>query len=172
MLIYLQMIDTPEEKSKFEEIYLEYRNLMFYVANQILHNEQDAEDTVHQAFVKIAENIEKIEEAVSPKTKNYVAIIAENQAIDLYRKKKRQTVVELNDEVAGIATEYDGDNTLVRCILKLSGKYRQVILLKYYHGYSVEEISVMLGISKTNATKLTQRAKKKLYDLCREEGMI
>ena len=59
MLIYLQMIETPEEKSVFEQIYLEYRGLMYHVAYEILHNEQEAEDAVHQAFAKIAENIKK-----------------------------------------------------------------------------------------------------------------
>ena len=61
MLIYMMMLETPEEKSLFEQIYLEYRGLMFHVAYEILHNEQDAEDAVHQAFVKIAENIKKID---------------------------------------------------------------------------------------------------------------
>ena len=50
MLIYLQMIDTPEERSKFELLYREYRGLMFHVANRILENDQDAEDAVHQAL--------------------------------------------------------------------------------------------------------------------------
>lgn len=68
MLIYLQMLETPEEKSLFEQIYLEYRGLMYHVAYEILHNEQDAEDAVHQAFVKIAENIKKIDDPVCPKT--------------------------------------------------------------------------------------------------------
>lgn len=62
MIIYLQMLETPEEKSKFEQLYLEYKGLMFHVAYEILHNEQDAEDAVHQAFVKIAENIKKIDD--------------------------------------------------------------------------------------------------------------
>lgn len=31
MIVYLQMIETDEDKSKFEEIYQEYRNLMYYV---------------------------------------------------------------------------------------------------------------------------------------------
>ena len=47
MIIYLQMLETPEEKSKFEQLYLEYKGLMFHVAYEILHNEQDAEDAVH-----------------------------------------------------------------------------------------------------------------------------
>ena len=67
-MIYLQMIDTPADRSKFEQLYLEYRGLMFYVANKILQSEQDAEDAVHQAFLSVAENIEKIGEPDSPKT--------------------------------------------------------------------------------------------------------
>lgn len=81
MLIYLQMLETPEEKSLFEQIYLEYCGLMFHVAYEILHNEQDAEDAVHQAFVKIAENIKKIDAPVCPKTHSYVVTIVEHQAI-------------------------------------------------------------------------------------------
>ena len=64
MMIYLQMIDAPEDRSKFEQIYMEYRSMMFHIANRILTNEQDAEDAVHEAFLKIAENIEKIEDVL------------------------------------------------------------------------------------------------------------
>lgn len=52
MLIYLQMIESEADKSKFEQLYLKYRSLMLRVAMRILHNEQDAEDAVHQAFCR------------------------------------------------------------------------------------------------------------------------
>ena len=68
MMIYLQTIETGEDKTKFEQIYAEYRRLMFHVAYEILHNEQNAEDATHQAFVRIAENIRKIDVPVCPKT--------------------------------------------------------------------------------------------------------
>ena len=32
MLIYLQVIETEEDKNKFEDIYQKYRGLMYYVA--------------------------------------------------------------------------------------------------------------------------------------------
>ena len=51
MLIYLQMIESPEDQSKFEEIYLKYKQTMYAVAYDILHNPQDAEDAVHHAFL-------------------------------------------------------------------------------------------------------------------------
>ena len=89
MLIYLQTLETPEEKSLFEQIYLEYRGLMYHVAYEILHNEQEAEDAVHQAFVKIAENIKKIDASVCPRTHSYVVTIVEHQAIDQYRRMQK-----------------------------------------------------------------------------------
>lgn len=40
MLIYLAMIEGPEERSKFEQIYEKYRALMFYRAKQILGDDR------------------------------------------------------------------------------------------------------------------------------------
>ena len=57
MMIYLQTIDTAEDRSKFEQLYEQYKQLMFYTAFQILKRPQDAEDAVHHAFLSIAENI-------------------------------------------------------------------------------------------------------------------
>lgn len=67
MIVYLSMIETDEDKSKFEKIYERYKNLMFYTAMQILNHRQDAEDAVHQAFVSIIDNIDKISEPDCPK---------------------------------------------------------------------------------------------------------
>ncbi len=172
MIIYLQMLETPEEKSKFEQLYLEYKGLMFHVAYEILHNEQDAEDAVHQAFVKIAENIKKIDDPICPKTHSYVVTIVENKAIDQYRKQQKHQTVELIDDIQGTNAHYEGDNDLTKCILKLPARYREMILLRYHHGYSVREIAGMMGISLPAAIKLDQRAKQKLKKLCEEAGIL
>ena len=172
MLIYMMMLETPEEKSLFEQIYLEYRGLMFHVAYEILHNEQDAEDAVHQAFVKIAENIKKIDTPVCPKTHSYVVTIVEHQAIDQYRRLQKHPSVELIEEIQGTNAHYEGDNDLTKCILKLPARYREMILLRYHHGYSVREIAGMMGISLPAAIKLDQRAKQKLKKLCEEAGIL
>lgn len=172
MLVYLMMIDSPEEQSKFEKIYLEYKGLMFYVANKILDNEYDAEDSVHCAFIKIAENIQKIDKAVCPKTQSYVVTIVENKAIDMYRANQRRKNVQYIDEVVGLSAEEIQGHGLANCILKLSPRYREIILLKYYHGFNCKEISKQLDLTETNIIKLDQRAKNKLFQICREEGIL
>ena len=170
MIDYLSMIDTPEDRSKFEKIYEEYKGLMYHVAYQILNNQQDAEDAVHQAFVKIAEIIEEIDDSVPQKLKGFVVTITEHNAIDMYRKKQRHTTVELNDAL-GLTIEYNGTSVLTACMTKLPANYRHILQLKHFHGYSSKEISKIMGISESNVIKIDQRAKKKLLSLCEEEGI-
>lgn len=171
MLLYLQMIETPEDRSKFVIIYEQYRDYMYRVAFAILNNQEDAEDAVHYAFVKLAENINKVGEPECLKTKGYVVTIVRNAAIDIYRKKQAHPHVEYIDATIGMQTTYDGDNVLARCIMKLNERQQSIIILKYHHGYELKEIAKMLGITYRNALQIEQRAKAKLRALCEEEGI-
>lgn len=170
MLIYLQMIQDEEDRSKFERIYYTYRGLMYHTAYRLLGQEQDAEDAVHQAFVKVAEHILKISEPVCPKTRAYVVTIVENQAIDMLRRRNRHPSVSFEDGVYGLPVEEQPEDTLAQCILELPAKQRQVVWLKYNYGYSLREVARMLDVSLAAAAKLDQRAKKKLEELYRERG--
>ena len=172
MIIYLQMIDAPGDKHKFEVLYAEYRGLMFYIANEILNNKQDAEDAVHTAFISIAENIEKIDEPVCPKTKGYIVTIVESKAIDMYRRKQRHPHGLFDEETAGLAVMYDGSDAIARCFSLLPAQAKHNLLLKYRYGYDNREISKILNISEANAIKRIQRAKQKLEELCLEEELL
>lgn len=172
MIVYLSMIDTPEDRSKFERLYIEYRDVMYHVAFKILQNEQDAEDAVHQAFVKIAENIEKVDGTICSRTQGYVVTIAENKAIDMYRYKQKHQTLELKENDAGIFIEYDGPNILTKCMAKLPAKQREVLLLKHYHGLSSKEVAKNMGLSEANVNKINQRAKQKLRILGEKEGIL
>ena len=170
MLIYLQTIETEEDKSKFEDIYREYRGLMYYVAYKRLHHEQDAEDAVHYAFMKIAENI-KIIDPVSPKTKQLVVTIVDNRVTDMLRMNGRHPTAEYNDEILNhLSAELHTGDLLTEAILKLPEQQRHVIWLKYYHGYNLREISKMLGITLSWAQKIDQRAKKQLENCTKKEA--
>lgn len=171
MLVYLAVIDEPGQKSKFEVVYHQYKGLMYYVAYRILNNASDAEDAVHDAFIKIAENMKKISDPVCPKTQSYVVTIVENKAIDLYRRKQRRGALPL-EETEGLSVSPQEPMGLAECILKLPPNYRQVILLKYHQGFSCAEIAAMLGITLSAAQKLDQRAKEKLRQIAEKEGIL
>lgn len=175
MFIYLAMIDSPEEKLKFELIYERYKNLMFYTANSVLGDTRDSEDVVHDAFIKIIEIIDDISDPNSPQTRCLIVTITENKVIDLYRKRKVKTVVPFEEEYIGVPeqsmiNQIEENDRLVKAIALLPGKYREVLLLKYSHGYSMDEIAMILSMSKENVKKIIQRARKKLEKQLSEEA--
>lgn len=172
MLIYLQMIDDPKDKIKFEQVYLKYRQFMLQIANNILKNEQDAEDAVHNSFLSVAKNISKISDLSSPRTRGFLAVITERKSIDILRDRKKHISEELIEDKIGIPFPDSCEHDLSWCIGQLSPRYREIILLKYSQGYSTREISEILGISFDAASKLDQRAKKRLDELCRREGIL
>lgn len=172
MLIYLQMIETPEDESKFTAIYEAYHDLLYYIAYGRMNHVQDAEDAVHHVFMKIAENIKNID-PVSPKTKMYVVTMIDNRVTDVFRVRGRHPIDPYNDEQKhGSVIEMEGEDLLTQCIMALPEQQRMVVWLKYKQGYSLREISKMLGISLPWAQKIDQRAKKKLEELYKEGGGV
>lgn len=172
ILVSLQKADTPQARSKFERLYLKYHGLMYYIANRILNNPHEAEEVVHDAFVAVLENFSAISDVECPKTKSFLVTVVENKAINLYNRKKRHPQEEIPPAMADPADmERRAEDPLARCILRLPPKYREVILLRYEQGFSPKETAKILNCSLAAAYKLEQRAKAKLEELCREEGL-
>ena len=94
LVYYLQMLDTPEEKIRFEQIYLKYRGLMYHVADNILHNRQDAEDAVHNAFLRIIKKFSKFQNTPPKELAPQIVVITKNEAISLLRKRKGDAPLE------------------------------------------------------------------------------
>ena len=69
---YMAFIDDEDDGEKFEIIYNEYRKRMVSTAYSILRNHEDAEDAVHEAFIRIAKNMKAIDDPKSKKTLAYV----------------------------------------------------------------------------------------------------
>lgn len=168
MLIYLQALDSAEDRTRFEALYTAYRGLMFHVARRILNNDQDAEDAVHMAFLSLAEHA--LPPELGPRARCLAATVAERKAIDLYRAKQRHPQAELEEDTGCVAPPSDG--TLAGAIAALPPRYREVLLLKYYNGYSAAEIAGLLDLTPGNVRQLTARAKRRLAAELAERGEV
>ena len=171
MLVYLQMIESEEDRSKFEALYTRYRNLMFSVALKILRDSYDAEDAVHQAFVSVIDHLDKVGEVDCPATRSFVVIITENKAIDLIRSRKHLSGEELVESLCGIEIPLPGDGGLADAMAKLPARYREVLLLRYDSGYSTRELADMMDITESSMQKLIWRAKTALRRQLDEDGV-
>ncbi len=170
MLIYLQMIGSEEERAFFERLYLEYRQLMFYVARRLLPSDADAEDAVHQAFLSIIENLKNFSDIKCPETKAFCVLVTENKAIDILRSRKHLAWAALEEAAAGIEVPLPGDGGLADAMTRLPARYRQALLLRFYMGYSVREMASILGMSQGAVQKLLWRSKEALRRALEKEG--
>lgn len=171
--VHLTMLDGEEDKDKFELLYITYRKLMFYVANCILNDEWLAEDAVHQTFLKILENLDKVGKVSCHKTKSYIVTMVRNNAINLYNQRKRCTTIPLEDVEYCITTKpinvtEDLDH-LAKAALKLPVIYKDVLILKYVQEFSNEEIAKMLNISEATVRKRLERAKHRFKEILERE---
>jgi RNA polymerase sigma-70 factor (ECF subfamily) len=173
MLLLLSLLENEDEKSRFIELYEEYRSLMYFTSFKILNNEKDAEDAVHEAFLRVIKHFEKISEIKCPKTRAYLVTIVENISIDMYRVKKNKESVPFDEEWVNVPStdmisEYHSGNVIADAIVSLPAKYREVLLLKYDMGYKDEEIAELTAMTVSNVRKTVQRAKGKLEMILEE----
>ena len=174
MLLYLALIDTAEEERKFVYLYENYRQTMYYAAYQILKNAYSAEDAVHQAFLRVIDHLDQIDETNASKTKGFLVVITQHIAIDHYRRRKREYLTDFTEQEP-IVTETGSDpascvdtDLIVQALLKLPVDDSAVLRLKYAHGYSGAEIAAILDLTEAAVRKRISRAKKRLAKLLAE----
>ncbi len=166
--LYLALVDE-EQKDKFEQVYYKYRNLLFYIAYEILQNERDAEDAVQEAFLRVAKNITKISDTYSNETKNFVVLITKREAMKIYNKrKKRDEDTDIKLEKVRVS-EANMVNAVKFAIEKMPYKYSSLLTLKYVMGYSGKEIAEITGLSETNVRQQLFKGRKLLESMLEEE---
>ena len=90
-----------------------------------------------------------------------------NLSKNFLRSKRSIQLEELDENIPALDKE---QSELLEIVMSLPPKYRAVIHLYYYEGYSVKEIADIIGASVTSVTTRLSRARERLKDmLSREE---
>ena len=136
---YLALLDTAEDKSRFEELYLTYRQDMYKTAFAILRSPQSAEDAVHEAFMIVIGKLNKISEITCPQTRAYLIIIVKNLALKMYNESKKVIIENIDETEISDGTDLEADivsklsaEELKELLLKLPEQYYQVLFLEMY----------------------------------------
>ena len=146
------MIDSRDLIHLFDE----YSNMVYRVALSFLRNTQDAEDAVQIVFMKLIDGKAKI---VSGKERALLTQITVNHCKDILRSFWRQHTDAITED---IVDEEPPDLELFHVVMSLPRKYRIVVYLHYYEGYTFSEISTFLKISASAVSMRLHRAKKLL----------
>ena len=178
MLALMMIMETEEDREKAAEIYRLYRGTMLYTAKSILHEAHLAEDAVSEAFIKIINNLEKINVIDCYQTRGFIVIIVRNTSIDLLRRQSRSQTIPFEDykeypnsqePIIDDVTAREACDRIAGCIARLNKNYSDILYLKIEMGYSYEEIAEILGITRENAKMRLSRARRALKEQLRKE---
>lgn len=177
LTLYMSFIDDENDKPKFEIIYYTYRERMLLMAESVLHNRQDAEDAVHDTFIKIARNMKSIDEPESVRTLSYVLKATKNTAINLNNKNKSNenrvymdSIDDISDkeffEKLNISENY---NAVVHAILEFDDIYKDVLFYHFVQEMKVSEIADLLNRKRSTVKQQLVRGKKILLETLDKE---
>ncbi|MBR2043484.1 MAG: sigma-70 family RNA polymerase sigma factor [Clostridia bacterium] len=175
--VILMNVDLNEsESNKFEELYYKYRKRLFSCAFSILKNNEDSEDVLQNAFIKIAQNIKCIAELESKETAAFLTVIVKNCAYDFLRKYSDYTE-PLTEETENISVN---DNSIEELVDKLEyekivsviknipSPYNEVLYIHFVKDYSLKKTAVILGRKTATVKMQLVRGKKILVEKLRE----
>ena len=141
---------NDNSQAEFEKILRKYGDSIYRIALVHTQNEMDAQDVVQEVFLKFARNASQFQS--DEHIKAWLIRVAINMCTDLKRSAWNRKTTELNDECLPAEEFTTGESELYQAVMSLPVKYKDVIHLFYYEGYSIKEIS-RITEQKENAVK-------------------
>lgn len=141
--------------------------IKYFISTKV-NDVNKAEDILHDVFIKIHDNIEKLKDPA--RLESWVFRITRNTISDYYRSSKPDSdfevelVADCNKEEIN-ERHQKASKFLGELINELPEKYREAILFTEFEGFTQKQLAEKLNISLTGAKSRVQRAKKMLRNL-------
>lgn len=154
------------DRERFEEAWHTFQpKILAYFRGHLL-SEADAEDLTSEVFRKGWENLRK---NTDTSLSSYLYVISRNILTDYYRTRKLTVPLEMCEPVTEDITEQlirtEMLSELAKSLDALPEKHKEIIVLHYYAGLSLTEISVKIGISYSLTKRYHKSALMKLREL-------
>lgn len=165
-------------REDFSEFYKKYEKLMYNIANDILKDSYEAEDAVQIAFINMYKRFEGLGDIASARTRHFVVTVIRRVAIDIYRKRQKQSMRQAFFEDVGRidrSVQWDalaGKNEVMECIKKLPKIYADALILKYVQGYASKEIAELFGKPHGTVQARIFKGRKLLREELKKNGIV
>jgi len=146
------------------DLFDQYSNMVYRIALSYLRQHQDAEDAVQSIFMKLIDGTARPELG---KERAFLTRITINHCKDALRSAWKRRIVPLDESIELGQFEpfkQKEDSDLFHAVMSLPEKYRIVVYLHFYEGYTFQEIAGFLKISSSGVSMRIHRAKKMLQN--------
>jgi RNA polymerase sigma-70 factor, ECF subfamily len=149
-----------------ENTYKELRTGLKSFISSRINDKSDAEDILHDVFLKAHNNIDSLKDI--SKLNGWIYSIARNTITDHYRTRKIAVNIDdydLEDETEEITALKKLEPSVRSLVRLLPPAYREAIVLVDFKGMTQTSLAEKLGLSVSAAKSRVQRARKMLKDL-------
>lgn len=151
---------------------MQYADAMYNVCLRLVEHQEEAEDALQEAFIKIFNNIEQFRNESTIGA--WIKQIVTNTCLNVLRKKKNLIIDELHENVEIVENEEENEeenayhfsmDEIKKAIEQLPQGYKVIFNLYMFENYTHKQIAGMLEISESTAKTQLFKAKKKLKEL-------
>ena len=155
--------------TEFREFYDRQVKIVYRLAMVLMGNISDAEDVTQTVFLKAWEK--KPDFRDSDHEIAWILTTTRNQCKDIHKSFYRRKRADLeNAPEPQVTLETQMDSEIWEALQSLTEKYRMVLYLYYYEGYSVRELSVILGRRESTLQTQLATGRKQMKSLLESKG--
>ncbi len=153
-------IDASEIERSFDL----YADMLLRIAFHHLRNQQDAEDIVQEAFLRLQQ---KGELESREHIKHWLIRVTSNLSLNELRRVRRHCEIPLDEQWE---SRDEKQTNVLELLGKLDGKYRDALYLHYYEGYKASEIAAIYKVPANTVSTWLKRGREKLKLMIEEEA--
>ena len=180
--IIIMEIESDADRVLVERLYHTCRSAMLRRAKEILGDEDDAEEAVQDALVRLIRHMDTVREIPTAEQPCYLMMLNRTAALDIYRKRKRNTALRQELEQALDAEPPEAAlpdelllgeekiETLMECLRELPQRDRDLLSCRYLMDMSDEEIAPLAGVAAGSVRMLLTRARRRAFALYCQKG--
>lgn len=159
----------------FKDKILPLRARLIKYANSVLADNNEAEDIVQEAFIKIWRSKAQMEK--HPNVESLAYVVTKNLALNRKKVLDRKTSYAFEnmatEEGQPATTDEQGDKTktILKIVETLPSLQRSIFTLKHIEGYETEEIAQITGSTIEAVRMNLSRARKRIRDIYLNETL-
>ena len=155
--------------TEFREFYDRQVKRVYRLAMVLMRNISDAEDVTQTVFLKAWEKKPDFRDADHEIA--WILTTTRNQCKDIHKSFYRRKRADLeNAPEPQVTLETQMDSEIWEALQSLAEKYRMVLYLYYYEGYSVRELSVILRRRESTLQTQLATGRKQMKSLLESKG--
>lgn len=160
----MQVTDIGKKRKKkvVEPLYLSYYSDMQRYAMSLLHDEDDAEDAVQAAFVRVVEQWIMLSPMKEKEKRNFLFMELRNAVLDILRQRKLLKSVSIDDLEVQERLGWHmtrGCKEVMEALYGLPKWHRDILIEVYVLDHRCGDIAKRLGMEKNAIEKRIERAK-------------